>query len=340
VQYFTIGSRSDGERVETSVMRVVRDSWRFAHTLRHGNFDVIHLNPSIDRKALFRDGVLLMIAKLFRKAVVVFVHGWDDACERRLSTRLAGLFRFVYGRADAFIVLGKEFKKKLRSLGYDGTVFVHGAPIADEILADSQQLQAPKRSAGSRPRFSILFLARVEKKKGIYEALEAYGLLKQQHPFVSLIVAGDGSQLKNAVNYSQTRQLADVSFVGHVEGNAKYELYRTADAYLFPSYAEGLPISVLEAMAYGLPIVTCAVGGLRDFFQDGAMGFMTEQRNPAVLAALLSRLISDPRLCSKIRLFNRKYAKDQFNGPQVAASLEGVYRFLLEGTDRTLLRAG
>jgi glycosyltransferase involved in cell wall biosynthesis len=329
VQYFVVGSRCDGEWVGTSVLRVIRDSWRFAKTLWRGKYDIVHLNPSIGPKALFRDGILLVMAKALRKTVVVFAHGWDDACVHALSTHLSGLFRLVYGRADAFIVLGNEFKERLRTLGYHGPVFVHVAPVEDQLLEYCEQ-QGNCRSAGSSDKFNILFLARVETGKGIYEALRAYQILKAQHPFVSLLVAGSGSQLDNAIQYARALQLPDVSFLGSVEGVPKYTAFSKADAYLFPSHSEGLPISVLEAMACGLPIVTCAVGGLRDFFQNGRMGFMTESRDPTVLASLLTRLICEPRLRSHISIFNRTYATKHFTAPGVAAELEGVYRFLLQ----------
>jgi len=309
---------------------VVRESWQLLRTLSHGSYDIVHLNAPFYPKAVLREGAFLLIAKALRKAVVVLVHGWDDGCERVYLSRL---FRLVYARADAFIVLGNEFKNRLRRLGYDGTVFVHGAPIEDELLQYCQHQRLPRCTRGGSPKFNILFLARVEKEKGIYEAIETYRILKKEHPFVSLTVAGVGSQHNNAIQYASTRQLPDVSFVGLVERTAKYEVFKRADAYLFPSYSEGLPLSVLEAMACGLPIVTCAVGGLRDFFQDGGMGFMSESRDPTILASLLSRLISDPDLCSRISLFNHKYARDRFAAPQVAALLEEVYRFILEGAD-------
>jgi len=337
VQYFTIGSRSDHERIDTSIFRTFQDSWGFATTLRHGHYDVVHLNPSIGAKAFFRDGLLLIIAKVFRKAVVVFAHGWDEAFEHLLSGRLCRLFHLMYGRADAFIVLGQEFKRRLRRLGYERQVFVQGAPIDDELLADC--LREPVRKGADRSKFNLLFLARLEREKGIYEALDTFRLLKREFPYITMTVAGDGSERARAAAYAQSASLEDVTFVGYVEGNAKYEVYRGADAYLFPSYTEGLPISVLEAMAYGLPIVTCAVGGLPDFFRHGTMGFVTEEPNPKILATLVSRLIEDPALASRISHFNRNYAREQFNGPHVAADLEGVYRFLLEGADRTRLPA-
>jgi glycosyltransferase involved in cell wall biosynthesis len=333
VEYFTTGSRSEREAVRAAMFRVVRDSWRFAQVLKRGSYDIVHLNPSICSKALLRDGLLLLIAKSFRKAVVVFTHGWDQDCEQALSKHFSGLFRFVFGRADAFIVLGNEFKNRLRRLGYEKEVFVHGAPIDDELLDYFQQTPPSTCAGGAGRKFKILFLARVEKEKGIYEALEAYRLLKDRYPFVSLTIAGDGSHSSRAVQYASDQQLVDVSFVGYVEGSAKCEVFRRSDAYLFPSYSEGLPLSVLEAMACGLPVVTSAVGGLRDFFQDGAMGFSTESRNPAVLADLLDRLVRDPELCSTISRLNHKYVRDHFTAQRVASRLEGIYSRVLNGPD-------
>jgi glycosyltransferase involved in cell wall biosynthesis len=239
----------------------------------------------------------------------------------------------VFGRADAFIVLGNEFKNRLLRLGYEKEVFIHGAPIDDELLDYVQPPPLSRCTGGGGRKFRVLFLARVEKEKGIYEALEAYRLLKDRYPFVSLTIAGDGSHFNRAVQYASDQQLFDVSFVGYVEGSAKCEVFRRSDAYLFPSYSEGLPLSVLEAMACGLPVVTSAVGGLRDFFEDGAMGFSAESRDPAVFADLLERLVRDPELCSTISRFNHKYARDHFTAQRVASRLEGIYRRVLNGAD-------
>ena len=340
VHYFTVGSRSDGEPIATSVMRMLRDSWLFARTLRSGGYDIVHLNPSVGPKALVRDGVLLAAAKALHKEVVVFVHGWDDECMRILSTRFSGLFRLVYGRADAFIVLGSDFKNRLRVLGYDGTVFVHRAPVEDELLRYCERPTVGGATGVSNPRFKILFLARVEVAKGVFEALETYQILKQQYPGLSLVVAGAGTQLEKATTLVQNRQLADVSFAGEIHGEAKYAVLRAADAYLFPSHSEGLPISVLEAMACGLPVVTRSVGGLQDFFEHGKMGFITASHEPRVFASLLSRLIQDPMLRSRMSAFNHAYAREHFTAPQIAAQLGRVYRLLRESAHPAVLRAG
>jgi glycosyltransferase involved in cell wall biosynthesis len=86
-----------------------------------------------------------------------------------------------------------------------------------------------------------------------------------------------------------------------------------------------MPNAVLEAMAFGLPVVTRAVGGIRDFFEDGRMGFVTESRDPAVFAGFLARLVADPALRASMGRYNREYARGRFAASVVAARLLEIY---------------
>lgn len=328
IDYLTVGSRSDRERLGQSVVRLSGDWWRFTRTLMSGRHELVHLNPSLGSKALIRDGIELLIAKTLGRTVVVFTHGWDKRCERILAGLLLPLFRWVYCRADAFIVLGKEFERSLRSLGYRKAIFVEVAPIEEDLLTDEEEAVHDQAKG---ERFCILFLARMEKQKGVYEALDTYRILQRKYPFVEMIMAGDGPELDRARDYAKSQGLTQVEFPGHLQGAAKRQAFLGCDAYLLPSWTEGLPISLLEAMAQGLPLVARAVGGLPDFFQNGKMGFLTESREPEVFASLLSQLITNRALCSGIAHFNRAYAREHFRPTQVAARLDNIYRLVYEG---------
>lgn len=332
VEYFTVGARSDCENPVATAGRLLRDSWRFACTVRRGRYDLVHLNPSLGPKALLRDGLLLLIGKAMQKPVVVFVHGWDKAFWCGLLRRWSWLFRWVYDRADAFIVLASECERGLRLLGCSRPVFLQTAPVEDRLLQVTPRCENRFRAAESGSPINILFLARVEKEKGIYEALDAYQILRRQYRFLSLTIAGDGSELASARQYAAAYSLDGVRFTGRVAGSAKQEAYQSSDIYLFPSHGEGLPLSVLEAMACGLPIVSCMVGGLPDFFRNGTMGFLADSRDPQGLAVLLRHLIDNPKLRARMSEFNRRYARNKFNGPRLAARLERVYRFVLAGS--------
>ena len=112
-------------------------------------------------------------------------------------------------------------------------------------------------------------------------------------------------------------------FTGFVRGAAREKLYRSADIFLLPTqHGEGMPNAVIEAMAYGVPVITRSVGGLNDFFTNCVMGYVTESCKPEVFAQLIGRLASDPDLRGRIGEYNRSYAEQHFRASIVAARLQ------------------
>ncbi len=324
---FTVGHRDQAERRLGGLTRAIGDSEDFHRTIMARHWDVIHLNPSLEWKAVLRDGVLLRIAERKGLKTVVFFHGWN----RRLAARLAGLplqlFRRVYFRAGAIVVLAREFKDQLRVWGYGGPVYVETVAFADELLENSAREKGLSRPCQD---INMLFFARIERTKGIYETMDAFSCLKDRYPRLRLTVAGDGSELNACKKYARERGVVDVEFPGYLCGEQKTEVLRRADICVFPSsFDEGMPLSVVEAMASGLPVVTRPVGGLKDFFVDGRMGFITESMDHRVFADLTEKLVIDPDLRSRIGHYNREYAKERFTASRVARRIEAVYRDVL-----------
>lgn len=323
VEYFIIGARLVQGNCITSLLRLANDYRLFSKKLRTGNYNLVHLNPSLGNKAIIRDGIFLLIAKMRQKPVIVFFRGWDPDCEKRIRRYFLPLFRFVYSQADAFIVLSQDFKQHLEEMGFKQKVYVETTAVEDTVLSRLKNTLICSTS------FNILFLTRIEKSKGIYETLQAYGILKSKYPHITLTIAGTGTELDHAKAYIQTQDIRDVTFVGFVEGENKHTTFERANVYLFPSYTEGMPNSVLEAMAYGLPVVTRPVGGIRDFFENGRMGFIIESLEPRSFAAKLEILLLDPHLQESIREFNHRYAKENFMASSVANRIEKIYEAVL-----------
>ena len=324
IEYFTVGGR--GEKGTLAVIvRLLKDYLDFLLKLRNGNYDLVHLNPSLLSKAIVRDGIFLLIAKAVGKKVIVFVHGWDTEFERVLRQYFFGLFRITYLKADAFIVLSTEFREKLFDVGYRNLVFTETTAVDEAIFIRTDEEIAKSMKPPQNGGFNILFLSRVEREKGVYEAIDAFVTINSRHHSVTMTIAGDGGELSNARAYVLSRGIEGVEFSGYIRGEAKNSVFSRADVYLFPTYGEGMPISVLEAMAYGLPVITRPVGGIKDFFVDGEMGYITESLDPCVFAALLERLITDPEICRRMSKFNRQYAYDHFRVSQVAGRLLKIY---------------
>ena len=169
---------------------------------------------------------------------------------------------------------------------------------------------------------NILFLSRVEKEKGIYETIDAFRLLQKEFADLTLTVVGQGTELAAAKQYVITNGISNVVFTGRVQGDDLVAAFKKADLYCFPSYSEGMPTSVLEAMAFGLPVVTRRVGGLADFFEQGMMGFITDSYSPQEFANAITKLKQDSALTQKISLYNYQYAKDHFMASKVAVEFE------------------
>ncbi len=325
VHFCLTGSRADREASLTRCTRLLSDYRQFYRMARSSRCDLVHLNPSLGPKALLRDGLSLLIAKALGRKVLVFLHGWNRACELSIRRRFLFLFRRVYFKADAFVVLASQFQSVLREFGYDRPIYVETTVVPEDVLSRTQAKLA--RLKADRTGLNILFLSRIEEGKGIYQALDAFRLLREKYPSATLTVAGDGSELENARQYVRTEGIDGVRFLGWIVGEQKHRAFSDADIYLFPTrWGEGMPVAVLEAMAYGLPVITRPVGGLADFFEQGQMGFVTDSSDPQVLASLLERLARDPDLRREIARYNHSFASKHFAASVVAGRLAEIYR--------------
>jgi glycosyltransferase involved in cell wall biosynthesis len=326
VEYFTVGKRNSREGKLAGLSRFVKDNIVFKKKLKEAGFALIHLNPSLRDKAVVRDGVFLHFAKQAGKKVVVFFRGWDKGFESRLEGWKLKLFKKVYFEADAMIVLAEEFKARLRAWGYRGLICVETTTFDDKWL---EGFNIKNKLKVRDKVFNLLFLARIVKEKGIYEALEAYHLVRSRGWDIRFTVAGDGSELSAVKQFVKEKQIVAVHLPGFVAGTDKIRFLKEADLFILPSYEEGMPNSVVEAMAFGLPIVTRPVGGICDFFEYGKMGFVTESKDPEVFAKLMEILILDDNLRFRIGQFNHEYAKEHFMASQVAKRIESIYQNVL-----------
>ncbi len=315
IQYFYCAS-SD-KRITFPIMLILK-YFIFGMKLLLSGYDMIILNPSMGSTALVRDGIFLKIAKIFGRRVVVFMHGWNVDYERKLVDKYHNIFKNTYFKADAFYVLSPEFKKKLHGWGYDKNVINISTCVDDDILnepitRDSQDMK--------REKFNIIFLGRIEKAKGIEEILLSYKIVKQKYPFVTLVCAGAGNEMFHWRKYAENMNLTDVSFPGYIDNKRKDQLLKNSHCFFMPSYTEGMPCAVLEAMAYGLPVVTRKVGGLKYIFKDPEMGYITDSLNPEYFAQCIIDLIESPRRCIQICNYNRQYISKHCLASQIAEKL-------------------
>jgi len=279
--------------------------------------NVVLLNPSLGNRALWRDFLFLRIAKSLKYKVAVFIHGfnWDYAQKANWNWILKHL-----NKADGVVVLAEAFKKELIKRGIKKPVYLTTTKVDDSLL-DGFDI-----SVRDGVVKNILFLSRIERTKGIYEAADTYAILKKRFADMTLTFVGDGSELVALKQYVAEKRIKDVRFTGALSGEALRLEYKNANFFFFASYGEGMPTVVLEAMAFGLPVLTRYVGGLCDFFEDRKMGRITDSKSPLDYAKLMIPYIENRELTKQISIYNHIYACEHFMASSIAKQLEEILR--------------
>jgi glycosyltransferase involved in cell wall biosynthesis len=254
----------------TVVIRYFIDYLRLTYLLIRKKHDIYLVNTSFAETGCKRDQVFLYLLKLLNKKVVVFFHGWNK--EYQIETDKGNLENNyplkAFKKADAIIVLASEFKKKLILWGFQQKIHIETTVVDPKLTANLEKnpglIQHPEKNP-----FVFLFMARVEVEKGVFEAVDLFQLLQEELPQCKLrfVIAGDGSALSSLKEYVENKHIKNIDFLGHVSGEQKFEVFKDSHIFLFPTnHGEGMPICLLEAMAFGLPLLTTNVGGIKDFF--------------------------------------------------------------------------
>lgn len=278
--------------------------------------DMVLINPSMGKNALIRDFTYLKLARAFGFSVSVFIHGFnldyaESADWKWISSNL--------NQAAHVIVLAQQFKDMLIEHGVITDIQLSTTKVPDDMIMD---YDVNCRTGEIK---NILFLSRIEKAKGVYETIDTFTILKKQHPELKLKIVGDGTELDALKEYVSSIGMEGIEFTGGLCGKELIEVYRQSDLFFFfTTYGEGMPTVVLEAMAFGLPVITRYVGGLRDFFEDGKMGRITDSLDPKDFATLTEPLLTNKEMTKQISLYNHQYAKDHFLASKVAKSIEKI----------------
>lgn len=309
--YNTIGKRSNNKW--SGIIWYPFDICKFVYRLLVFRPDVILLNPSLSKRALKRDLIYLRIAKLLGKKVVVFFHGFNLTFAESLDKKSASN---QLNKADGIIVLAEEFKRILQQWGVHVPIKLSTTKVDDQLLDGVTFV--PRKKV-----HQILFLARITKEKGIFIALKAFAETKKKHTDLCLSIVGDGPDLEDARLFVKNTGIKDVTFHGRLDGKMLQQAFMKSDLYLFPtSHAEGMPTSVLEAMAFGLPVITRPVGGIKDFFDDGKMGILVNDLNEDDFVQAMLFFLDNPDKVLEASVLNHTYAIDHFLASKVVVDLE------------------
>ena len=299
---------------------------RFLKTLWQFRPDLIHLHTS-QGMGWFKDTFYIWVSKLLRYRLVLHVHAaaFDELYSKQ-PRPLRWYTRLMMRWADAVIAV---------STGW-------GEVLADLVPAERihtfrpclnvHEFTRPLATNGNGT-VNALFLGTIGPRKGAFDLLAAAQHLKAQGTSFHLWVAG-GEERRGDLNRAQMQVVKmrleeSCEFVGTVEGEKKSQLLREAQLFVLPSYNEGLPFAVIEALAAGLPVVATPVGGIPEVIKDGYNGFLIPPGDVAQLVQKLQHLATDPQLRQTMGQRGREIAEQELDVHPYTERLVTLYQSLV-----------
>ena len=252
-----------------------------------GKVDVVHINLA-SYGSTYRKLVIAAHARMLGIPYVLHLHGgeyavfWSDK-DSFINRRILSMFE----KAERIIVLGRAWRD---------FVARRSALAAERVVIVPNATKAPPASGrGGGDAVHILFLGRIEKKKGIDELCEAFHAMKDL-PGWRATIAGNGEEEALRLRLTELGLSQRVAVPGWQGPQAVSDLLLQADVLALPSHVENLPVSIIEAMAAGLAVVATPVGAVEDIVSDGETGLLVPPGDAAALKDALARLVQDPAL--------------------------------------------
>jgi glycosyltransferase involved in cell wall biosynthesis len=235
-------------------------------------------------------------------------------------------YRVMAASVDRFIAVSCEVAKRLQEtvgIAPNKIRVVHnGIPPEPYRKRANPSLRAELTRGRAQP--VVFTLARLDRQKGIGYLLEAAVLV----PDAVFVVAGDGPERESL--QLKARELgveARVLFLGHRRDVP--DLLACCDLFVLPSLFEGLPVSILEAMAAGKPVISSAIGGTNEAVIDGQTGLLVPPGNPAELARAVTCLLSNPTLAAQMAANARARVEQEFSAEMMVQRVDAIYEELL-----------
>jgi glycosyltransferase involved in cell wall biosynthesis len=286
-------------------MCLQRVSLVHAHTSHSGSF--------------WRKFFLLWPAFLLKVPVVVHLHGsdfeafyadggrWRQACIRHL---LRHAFRVL--------ALSREWRTWVLKVQPQAKVDIVFNSLSAKENSNWSTLLA------NQP--AVLFLGRIGDRKGTFDLLNAFAEVLQRIPDACLLVGGDGEVEKFKAETLRLGLSHAVHYVGWVNAEQKEQLFQRAWVFALPSYHEGLPMAILEAMARTRAVVSCPIGGIAEAVEHGVTGLLVHPGNASELADSLTEILGDRELAHRFGQNARLAFEAKFSNDANLPKLLDIYR--------------
>lgn len=258
-------------------------------------------------------GIMILFSKLFSVKPLIFPRAGNLIKQTKKNKLFKILIKFLFRKSSLFLCQGLVWKKyAINELKIDKS----RVEIINNWTATTQLIKVGKeRTITDKNSLEILFVGWLEKQKGINELVKTFHKLQKKYE-IKIMFVGDGSLRKKIDKYSAKNNLQKyVTTSGWLKNDEIIKKLKSADIFVLPSWQEGMPNSLIEALAAGLPSISSSVGSIPDYISHNHNGLLIEPKNELDLENNLEKLINDMQLRKKLSknaviLAEKKFSAD------------------------------
>jgi len=306
-----LSTMEDGSKLKKIVVFLIS----FLSFIFKNNYEILHVHMA-SRSSFKRKSFFLKIASLKKKKIVLHLHGaeFKEFYYNESNIKQKKNIKKIFELSNKVIALSEEWKDFLKKLVPEEKI---------EVIHNSIKLYKRDKNK-SYDQNKIVFLGRLGQRKGAYDLIDIVPQLVENIKNLKVYLLGDGEldDFKKIIKKLKIEE--QVKILGWVRGREKEKILRESTIFVLPSYNEGMPMSLLEAMSYQLPVVTTNVGGIPQVIDQN--GYMIKPGDKEALFNSLKELCMDKE--KKVLFGKRSYqiVSDKFNLETVVNKLVKIYK--------------
>lgn len=286
-------------------------------------FNMVHIHVSEPVSAL-RKLSFMALAKLWGKKTIVHFHSFSP--ETTIHSKYRWIYAYLFSSADCVITLSDYWRRIVADeFGLADKVIVIYNPCTAQIQNEDNCNGPVDYDVVLPKKYSILYAGTVNARKGYADMIRAFARIADKHNDWMIVFAGNG-EIENGKKMAEELGVSGQTlWLGWVSGADKDRAFQESTVFCLPSYAEGFPMSVLDAWSYGLPVITTPVGGIPDVAHDGENMLLFEPGDIDGLSRQMERMIVDVELRLNIAKESKKFAHTTFNIDTINTQIGQLY---------------
>jgi glycosyltransferase involved in cell wall biosynthesis len=302
-----------------SLMTTMYHIIKFPFVLLVYNPNIIHIHTT-DYWQFWESSFYVFISWSFRKKIILHIHATSFNDFYDVGNKTKYYINKILSFIDLLILLSKEQKRFFKKIINENKI------LEMPNFVDSNVYYPNNRSFDTDDVIKILFIGGEEaKRKGIYDIVKSMPHVISQINKVTFIFIGRFNADRIIDIIGKHKLDSHVDFRGYVKDEEKRTILKNADIFLLPSYAEGLPIAILEAMSSGLPIITTKVGSIPEVIQNGENGYLINPGDYMALADKIVLLSKNYDVRKKMKSNNIKKIRETYDIKILIKNVEEVY---------------